>query len=130
MNHGEIARGRGRHGDPWDALRGGGERRKKGERQVTDGFAKFGVLGPVPGVDRIEAVERGDLRAGQHANQIEARVGDGTGAIGKTDERKHSARRPYFGIVGAGGFEFGQREDAIADGAGTNEQTAVHYFRP
>ena len=96
---------------------------------MTDGFAKFRVLGPVPGVDRIEPTERGDLRAGQDANQIQARIGDGAGAIGKTDERKHSAWRPYFGVVRTGGFELRQREDAIADGARTNEQTAVHYFR-
>jgi len=130
MNHGEIARDRGRHRDSWDALCGRRKRGKEGEGQMTDGVAKFGVLGPVPGVNRIEALEREDLCAGRHANQVEACIGDGASAIGKTDERKHSAWRPYFGVLRAGGFQLGQREDAIADGAGTNEQTAVHYFRP
>ena len=130
MNHGKIAHRRGRHGDSWDPLHGEGKRGKKDERQRTDGFAKFGVLSAVPGVDRVKAVERGDLRAGQHANEIEARVGDGASAIRKADERKHSPRRPYFGVIRAGGLQFGQCEDAIADGAGTNQQAAVHYFRP
>lgn len=127
MYHGKTAYGRGWHGDPWDSLYGERKRGKKGERQRTDGFAKFGVLSAVPGVDRVKAVERGDLRAGQHANEIEARVGDGASAIRKADERKHSPRRPHFGVVRAGGFHLRQRKNAIADGARTNQQAAVHF---
>jgi hypothetical protein len=129
MNHGEVGeRCRGNR-DTGDS----GRRRKRGEeckRQAADGFAKLRTLRAVPGIDGIELFKRGNLRIRHDAEPIEASVGDGPGAIRPADERKHGPGGPHLGVIGAGSFERGQRENAIADRARTNEEAAVHYFNP
>jgi hypothetical protein len=94
---------------------------------MADGIAKFGVIRAVPGINGIESCEvvqaRCFARAFGDADEIEAGVGDGSGAVGELDEREDGARGPEFGVVSARGFELGQRENAIADCAGTNEET-------
>jgi hypothetical protein len=94
---------------------------------MRDGFAKFGTRRAVPGIDFVEAFEQRAACSGD-AQEVESGVGDGSGAIRKTDERKGRARGPDFGVIGTGGFEGGKREDYVADGAGA-DQEASHKAR-
>lgn len=124
MDHSEISLRRGRDGNPRDPFLRRRERGEEREGKTTDGFAKLGTVGSVPGVDRIEGFELRDAGVFYHAQKIEACVGDGSGAVGEADQRKHGTRGPDFGVSGAGGFECGQRQDDVADGAGSNEKAA------
>lgn len=100
----------------------GGEKRKG---QVRDGGAEFGAGGAVPGVDFVEGFEqRAFCRC--DAQQIEAGVGDGAGSVGEADKGEGNARGPDFGVIGPGGFERGERENDVADGAGA-DQEASHF---
>jgi hypothetical protein len=123
MNHREIGGGRGRHGNARDAF-GRRERGEECEREIANGFAKFGPMETVPGIDGIETFETRGAGAFDHAHQIEAGIGDGAHAVGETDQRERGARRPNFGIFGTRGFESGERQNYVADGAGTNQESA------
>jgi hypothetical protein len=108
-----------------DARRSFGERlrRKEFEGQVRDGFAEFGSSCAVPGIDFVEAFEQRAFCGGD-AQEVESGVGDGLGSFCKTDKRKGRARGPDFGVIGSGGFEGGEREDHVADGAGTDQEAS------
>jgi len=54
MDHGEIHAFNGGNGNARDALGGRRERWEEREGQMPNGVAKFGTVGSVPGVDRIE----------------------------------------------------------------------------
>ena len=113
-----------RFGDALDRERG-----EKREGEMADGIAKFGAVGAIPGVDGIELREIGEAATGSgvgvvDAKEIEAGVGDGLGSFGKLNEWQNRARGPDFGVVGTMRFEFGQGEDAVADGAGADEESA------
>ena len=97
------------------------ERGEKRERETAHGIAKFGAIGAVPGIDRVEGFEFGNTRVVDDAEKFEAGIGDGSDAIGELNERNDRPRDPDFGVIRAGGFELGKGEDAIADGAGTDE---------
>jgi hypothetical protein len=60
---------------------------KECERQMADRVAKLGVIRAVPGVDGVESCELaeacGRARAVGDADEIEAGVRDGPGAVGK-----------------------------------------------
>jgi hypothetical protein len=124
MDHGEVFGRTGGNLDSRNSVRWGRQRREEGKREIADGLAKLGTVGSVPGVDRIEKLEFGDAGVLYHAQQIEASVGDGAGAVGEADQRKHGTRGPDFSVGGAGGFECGQREDDVADGARADEKAA------
>lgn len=83
MNDGEaFSLGGGNFDARWDLrerLRG-----EKCERQVRYGFAEFGSSGAVPGVDFLEAFEQ-RICCCRDSQQIEAGVGDGSGAVGEAD---------------------------------------------
>jgi len=99
------------------------------EGQVRDGCTEFGTRGAVPGVDFVERFEG---RAGcvfGDADQVEARVGDGPGFVGKANQGKGRARSPDFGVIGLRGFERWEREDYVADGAGTDQEAAHDSIR-
>lgn len=123
MDYSEVSGRRGRDRNPGDPLRWR-ERGEERDGKTTDGLAKVGTAGPVPGVDGIESFEFGNAGGFDDAQKIEAGVGDGPGALGKADEGKHGTRGPDFGVSGAGRFECGQRQDDVADGAGSNEKAA------
>jgi hypothetical protein len=54
------------------------------------------------------------------ADQIEARVDDGPGSVGKSNERQDGSRSPDFRVVGARSFELGKGEDDVSDRAWTD----------
>lgn len=125
MDDGVIAARDRRHGDARNAGRRG-QRGKESERQMGDRLAEFGAVGAVPGVDGVEGFERRDAGAVEDAEEVEAGVDDRAGAVGEADQGKHRARGPDFGVFVARGFEGGQGEDHVADGAGTDQQAAGH----
>jgi hypothetical protein len=91
---------------------------------MRDSFPKLGTVGAVPGIDFIERFERGTLCA-RDADEVESGVGNGTGLVGEANERQRHARSPDFGVIGLRGFQSGEREDDVADGAGA-DQKAFH----
>lgn len=122
------------HGDSRFADAVDGERGKEREGEMADCFPEFRLLGSVPGVDGVEGFEVGERAwmAGD-ADEVEARVGDGSGVIGELDYREDGAWGPDFGVVGCAGgaairLEFREGEDAIADGAGADEES-THFSR-
>jgi len=125
MDYREIFDRRRWNRNAWDSTRRNREGGKKGERKMTDGVAKFGAIGAIPGIDRIELGEFGNARAFDHAHQVEPGVDDGAGAVGEADQRQDGARRPDFRVIGAGGFKLGKRKNHVADGAGADEQAAT-----
>ena len=125
MDYGEIARLDRRQVDARHALRGNWQRGKKRERQVADRMAELRAIGPVPGINGIEGFEVGHAGLVEHADQVQAGIGDGAGAVGKAEQRQHTARRPNLGVIGASGFEGGERKDAVANCARTNQQSAL-----
>jgi hypothetical protein len=109
MNHDEVFARRGRNEDVRDAFgrwwQGGEER----EWQVPHCLAKFGPVGSVPGVDRIEGFERRYACAFLDPHQVETRIRDRSRSVGESDQRQNRPRRPDFGVLDAGSFERGQR---------------------
>lgn len=130
MDHGEIFAPDFGHRDFRFAFKWNGERWKKCERKMRDGGAKFAAVGSVPGINRVEGFEHGNIRAVHHAHQIEAGVRNGASAIRKTYQRKRRTLSPHFGVSGARGFEFRERENHVANRAGANEKTPQDYFKP
>ena len=96
---------------------------------MPDGVAKFRAIGPVPGINGVERFERGDWGIFDDADQVKAGVGNRPDTVGKTNQREHRAGRPDLGVIRARSFELRQREDHVADGAGTDQQASTHYFR-
>lgn len=95
-------------------------RGEKSERQMRDGFPELGTIGAVPGINFVEAFERGAFSGFDDADQVESGVGDGPGFIGKSNQRENDARGPDFGEIGLCGFERGKRKDDVANGAGAD----------
>jgi hypothetical protein len=104
-------------------------RGEKLEGQVRDGCTEFGARGAVPGVNFVERFERRGGCVFGDADQVEARVGDGSCFIGKADQGKSHARGPNFGVIGFRGFERWKREYYVADGAGADQEAAHDLFR-
>lgn len=77
--------GNGGNRNAWDALHRRRQRRKEGERQVANRLAKFGPVKTVPRVNGIELPQPRGTRAFDDTHQIEARIGDGPRAVGKSD---------------------------------------------
>jgi hypothetical protein len=128
MDDGEISGGSRRNRNLGNAI-GWRQRGEKGEGQVAHHRAEFGALVAVPGVDRIETLNRRRGSTVDNAHKIESRVGDGARTIGETNQWERGSRRPDFGVLGAGRLKRREREDYVADGAGANQQPP-HYFRP
>lgn len=125
MDHGEILPRSRWNRNARDAF---GGRRKRGEKrkgQMPHGLAKLGTVRSVPGIDGVERWQLRDPGAFDDAQQVEAGIGDRAGAVSETDQREQRAGSPDFGVSGARGFESGQREDDIADGAGANQEPAM-----
>jgi hypothetical protein len=108
------------NGDLRDPFRGRRKCREKGERKMAHSILKLRTMGPIPGIDRIERFKLRNARPFHHTHQIQTSIGDSSRAVGETDQGKHRARRPDFGIGGARGFERGKRKDNVADRAGAN----------
>ncbi len=85
-------------------------------------IAKSDVTCSVPGINGIEGFEFGQTSVVAYTNEIEAGIGNRASAICKLDERQHRARRPDLGVIGASALKLRQREDAIANRTGTDEQ--------
>ena len=124
MDHDEILPGSGRNRNARDAFGGRRKRGKKSKRQMPDRIAELRAVGSVPGIDRIEGFQLRDPRSFHHAEQVQARIGDGARAVGEADQRKDGAGSPDFGVVGARGFQRGQGEDHIANGARPDEKSS------
>jgi hypothetical protein len=125
VDDGEVLR-RGRWNlDTRNAFPGRRQRGEKREREMADGVPKFGPVRSVPGIDGVESFQLRDASAFDYAEQIQARIGDGSGAVGEADQRKQRARGPDFGIRRAGSFQSGKRKDHVADGAGTDEEATT-----
>jgi hypothetical protein len=122
----EIANGRGGHLYARLGRAGNRERRKERERQMRHGVAKFLAVRAVPGINGIEGLKRGDAGVFEHADQVEAGVGDGAGPVDAADQRENGARRPDFGIVRFRRFHLRQPEDHVADRTGTDQQPSMH----
>jgi len=89
----------------------------------TAGFERRAELGPiraVPTYNFIEVAELGSWKISD-AHEIDAGGGNRTSPR-KLNQRQDRGRRPDFGIAGGKMPQCGQRQDAIADGAGTDEQ--------
>ena len=125
MYHREIFRRLNRHGDARDAIRRWRDRGKERERKMAHGIAKFRAVRSVPGIDGIERFQLPNAGVFNHANQIDAGIGDGPRAIGKTDQGKQRARDPDFGVIGSGSFQGGKRKDHVADRARAYQQAAA-----
>jgi hypothetical protein len=97
-------------------------RREELERQVSDGFPKFGAVGAVPGINFVEGLKHGALRGFSDADEVEAGVGDGSGFVGEADQWKSHPRGPDFGVISSCRLQRGQRQDYIANSAGTDQE--------
>jgi hypothetical protein len=84
MNDGEVFALNRRHLDTGRSLR---QRLhgKKRERKMRYRFPEFGSSGTVPGIDLIERFKSFAPCGVRDADQIEARIGDGSGLIGKAN---------------------------------------------
>lgn len=102
---------------------------EEGEGEMANCVTKVRARGAVPGINRVEGVEHGNVGFFHDAQQVESCIGDGASAIGEADQREHRARNPDLGVIGARGFERGERQNHVADRSGANEQTP-HYFKP
>lgn len=122
--HGKVLDSRRRDSDRRHAFRRRRKRGEKSEGKMADGVAEIGAIRSVPGIDGIEGFEFRDAGVFDHAQQIEAGIGDRTCAIGEADQGKHRAGGPDFRIRRAGGFKRGERQDDIADRSGANQQAA------
>lgn len=129
MNRGESLDGRRRHFNHGRSPGLKRERGKERERQMAHGFAKLLALGAVPGVDGIKLTKRVERSAIDNADQVKRRVRDRARAVGKADQRENRALGPDFRKFGARRFKLGQGKDHVADGAGANQKTAIHYFK-
>jgi hypothetical protein len=84
-------------------------RGEKLERQVGDGLPEFRTDGAVPGVDFVEGRQRWTFCVLYNADQVDAGVGNGSGAVGEPDQGEGRARGPDFGVIGFCGFQSGER---------------------
>src|ERR1700733_15099451 len=127
MDRDEILNGDLRRGDARNTFRWRRQRRKESKREMRHGRAEIGAVRSIPGINRIEGFERGFCRgpasAVNHAHQIEAGIGDGSGAVRKADQREQRAWRPDLGIVCARVFERRQGKNHVSDGARSNKKT-------
>lgn len=130
MDDSKILNRRVRHINARNARARNRQRRKERERQMPHRISKLGPIGPVPGIDRVERFELRNLRALDHAHQVEPRVRDGPRSIRESQQRQHRPRGPDFRVIRARSFEFGQRENHIANRARTNQQPPQDYFKP
>lgn len=89
--------------------RGDGQRREKGERQMPNGVAELRVAGAVPGVNGVERFEFRNASIVEHADQVQAGIGDGAGPGSEPKQGQYRARRPDLGVVRAGRFQSGER---------------------
>ena len=105
MDHGEILPGSGRNRNARDAFGGRWKGGEKSERQMPDRIAELRAVGSVPGIDGIESFQLRDPRSFHHAEQVQARIGDGARAVGEAYQGKHGAGRPDLRVIGARGFE-------------------------
>ena len=120
MNYGEVLPRSRRNRDAWDAFGGRRKRREEREGQMADCIAKLGTVRAIPGIDGIEAFQAGDASAFDNAEQIEPGIGNRACAVGEADQGKHRAGNPDFGVIGTGGFERGQGQNHVANGAWAN----------
>jgi hypothetical protein len=126
MDYREILADWNRDGNARRAFGGRRKRREECERQMPHGVAEFRTVRSVPGIDRIELFEFPHAGAIYHSHQIQAGVRDRAGPIREPDQRQERPRGPNFGIRGACCFKRGQRENDVADRAGTNQQAAAN----
>ena len=124
MNHGKILAFGSGNRNARDAFGRRRKSREERERQMPNCVAEFGAIRSVPAIDGIELLQFRNAGTIHNADQIESGVGDGAGAIGEADQGEHRARSPDFGVTCAGGFECGQREDYIANGARPDEKSS------
>jgi len=125
VNDREVLNGCLGNSDVWNSICGRRQRWEKRERKMANRVTKLRTMGPIPGIDGIEPFELGDASPFHHSHQIQAGVGDSPGAVGKTDQRKHRARRPDFGVTRACSLERGQRKDNVANRARPNEKSTT-----
>ncbi len=105
------------------------ERRKERERKIAHRIAKIRTIGAIPGVNGIEWAQCVERSLVDDADQVEAGVGDGSRAAGEAEQWQNRALRPDFGIFGSRRFQLRQRENHISDGAGSNQQSAMHLWK-
>src|SRR5579863_263121 len=132
VDHDEVLDRDLRHFDARNSFRRRRQRWKERERQMAHSLAEFRPVRAVPGVNGVEGFERGfDGRQASvldYAHQVEARVGDGAGAIRKANQRQHCASGPNLGVIRAGSFERGQGKDHVADGARPDKKAPDHLI--
>jgi len=124
MNHSEILGFDLGNRDVRDAYGGRRKRREECKREMADRIPEFGTVRAIPGIDRVEFFQLGDASALDNSHKVEPGVGDGAGAVGEADQGEHRAGSPHFGVIGARGFEGGEGQNNVADGAGTNEKSS------
>jgi hypothetical protein len=86
VDDGEVFDGFMGNDDSWFGDAGDGDRGEEREGEMTDGVAEIVAIAAVPGVDGVEGGEAGE-RAGVvgEADEVEAGVRDGSGAVGELD---------------------------------------------
>jgi len=124
MDDGKVLLGRRWNGDVWDSFGGRRQSRKEREREMAQSISKLRTMGPVPAIDRVERFQLWDAGAFHDAHQIQAGIGNCAGAVCKANQGKHRARRPYFGVLGAGLFQGRKGKNDVANGSRPNEQAS------
>jgi len=123
MDHSKVLVGRRWNGDVGDSVRRRRKRREKRERQMAYSISKLRTIRSVPGINGVERIEFRHASPFHDAHQIQARIGNRPRAVGKANQWKHRAWRPYFGVLGAGRFQGRKRENNVADGPGADQKT-------
>lgn len=92
----------------------------KHKGKVTDGIAEVVPSVPVPRHDFVEFGESAQRRRIHQPHQIQPRIGDRLHAIREPHQRLYDGRHPHVGEISPYRFHRRKRQNAIADGAGTN----------
>ena len=92
-------------------------------RQILDRVLELASVRSVPGDDGIEhlhCIESGRIQA--KLEQIEPRGGDGADLVGKAYEGYVRLGYPDLGVIRAEMLQCRQRDDAVANGTGSDEK--------
>jgi hypothetical protein len=120
MDDREVPDGCGRNSDVRNPFGGRRQRREKREREMAQSISKLRTMGPVPGIDRVERFELRDAGSFHHSHQIQAGIGNRSGAVRKANQGQHRTRSPDLGVNRACGLECGKRKNDVANRARPN----------
>jgi hypothetical protein len=85
MNDSKILALNSGNGNARDAFGGWRKSREECKWEMAGRIPEFGAVGAIPGIDGVELFQLGDVGAFDHADQVQASVGDGACAVGEAD---------------------------------------------